>query len=159
MLGGSNTYLGDTTVEEGILRISSGNGFASSKVILTNSAFEVASGSITLKELAGYGSVTCEGLTVTNCIAPGTEDCFCASGDVTLANGVTLDLSAFEDEAFSAKDRLLLLVSEGTVRAPEVLSPIPASKMTSAGMIAKTEVVGGALYVVFSSGGTILMIR
>ena len=159
VLGGSNTYLGDTTVEEGILRISSGDGFASSKVTLTNSAFEVTSGAVTLRELAGYGSVSCEGLTVTNCLAPSAEDCFYASSNVTLRADVTLDLSAFEDGTFAVGDMLPLFVFGGTATAPETLRPTHTSAMRSQSSTVRTLVQGGVLYAVFSSGGTMLIVR
>ena len=153
------TYLGDTAVEGGVLRIPSGSGFLSSKVTLSNSVFEVESGSVTLRELAGCGSIYCDGLTVTNCIAPSPDGCFFTSGDVTLAGGVTLDLSAFEDGTFAVGDMLPLVVCEGTATAPEMLKATPASAMEVAGTGVKTLVQDGTLYAVFSSGGTILMVR
>ena len=159
VLPDGNTYLGDTTIEGGVLRVPSAAGFASGKVVLDGGAFEVVSGTIALKGVAGYGDIFCSGVTVTNTIAPCTEGSLYANGDVTLADGVKLDLSAFEDGAFSAKDRLLLVAAEGTASAPQTLRAAPASKMERDGMTVKTEVVGGSIYAVFTYGGTIIMVR
>ena len=159
VLPDGNTYLGDTTIEGGVLRVPSAAGFASGKVVLDGGAFEVVSGTIALKGVAGYGDIFCSGVTVTNTIAPSAEGSLYANGDVTLADGVTLDLSAFEDGAFSARDRIMLVTAEGTARAPETMRAAPASKMEREGMMVRTEIAGGTIYAVFTYGGTILMIR
>ena len=71
-LGGANTYLGDTFVNGGSLRLAGGSlASGGSLMVASGATFDLGSQAQTLSGVGGSGTVVGDGLTVSDTIAPG----------------------------------------------------------------------------------------
>ena len=111
--------------------------------------------------LAGGGIVQGGDLAVTGALAPAAnqDGYFYLTGALTVADRAVLDVSAFDDGEIAPGDRLFIAAAEGPVTVPTTLRVRPAEKLSQPGLMAKTVVADGCLYVTVSSGGTAIIIR
>ena len=130
-------------------------------VELAGGSLAVGSGTATVGVLAGGGVVQGGDLAVTGALAPAaTQDgYFYLTGALTVAPNAVLDLSAFDDGAFTSGDTLFLAAVDGSVTVQPTLRVRPAAKLAKSGMLAKPVVADGCLYVTFTSGGTTVILR
>ena len=134
---------------------------ANTMVELAGGGLAVGSGMATVGGLAGGGIVQGGDLAVTGALAPAAnqDGYFYLTGALTVADRAVLDVSAFDDGEIAPGDRLFIAAAEGPITVPATLRVRPAEKLSQPGLLAKTVVVDGCLYVTVSSGGTAIIIR
>ena len=156
-----HTFTGPARVEGGVLKVDAAAALANTMVELAGGGLAVGSGTATVGGLAGGGIVQGGDLAVTGALAPAAnqDGYFYLTGALTVHPQAVLDLSAFDDGAFTTRDTLFLAAVEGPVTVPESFRVQPAAKLAKSGMRAKTVVADGCLFVTFQSGGTTIIIR
>jgi len=160
-LGAENTFTGPARVEGGVLKAGVAAALANQTVELAGGGLVVGCGTATVAGLAGGGVVQGGDLVVTGALAPADDPYgyFYLTGALTVEDGARLDLSAYEDGTFKAGDTLFVAAAEGTITVPSSLKVRPLSKLAHTGLLAKTKVEDGLLYVTISSGGSTIIIR
>ena len=156
-----HTFTGPARVEGGVLKVDAAAALANTMVELAGGGLAVGSGMATVGGLAGGGIVQGGDLAVTGALAPAAnqDGYFYLTGALTVADRAVLDVSAFDDGEIAPGDRLFIAAAEGPITVPTTLRVRPAEKLSQPGLLAKTVVADGCLYVTVSSGGTAIIIR
>ena len=156
-----HTFTGPARVEGGVLRVDAAAALANTMVELAGGGLAVGSGTATVAGLAGGGIVQGGDLAVTGALAPAAnqDGYFYLTGALTVADRAVLDVSAFDDGEIAPGDRLFIAAAEGPITVPATLRVRPAEKLSQPGLLAKTVVAHGCLYVTVSSGSTAIIIR
>ena len=156
-----HTFTGPARVEGGVLKVDAAAALANTMVELAGGSLAVGSGTATVAGLAGGGIVQGGDLAVTGALAPAAnqDGYFYITGALTVAENAVLDVSAFDDGGIAPGDRLFIAAAEGPITVPTTLRVRPAEKLSQPGLLAKTVVADGCLYVTVSSGGTAIIIR
>ena len=156
-----HTFTGPARVEGGVLKVDAAAALANTMVELAGGSLVVGSGTATVAGLAGGGTVQGGDLAVTGALAPAAnqDGYFYITGALTVADNAVLDVSAFDDGEIAPGNTLFIAAAEGPITAPKTLRVRPAEKLSQPGLMAKTVVEDGYLYVTVTSGGTTIIVR
>ena len=156
-----HTFTGPARVEGGVLKVDAAAALANTMVELAGGGLVVGSGTATVAGLAGGGTVQGGDLAVTGALAPAAnqDGYFYITGALTVADNAVLDVSAFDDGEIAPGNTLFIAAAEGPITAPTTLRVRPAEKLSQPGLMAKTVVEDGCLYVTVTSGGTTIIVR
>ena len=156
-----HTFTGPARVEGGVLKVDAAAALANTMVELAGGGLAVGSGTATVGGLAGGGIVQGGDLAVTGALAPAAnqDGYFYITGALTVADNAVLDVSSFDDGEIAPGNTLFIAAAEGAITVPATLRVRPAEKLSQPGLMAKTVVADGCLYVTVSSGGTTIIVR